>query len=121
MVRRFVGPDLARQTRSLERGKALAFYPGGYAILGIPRAEPSDMLQAVAMLPAPGGCAQPVPPTTGATASEVVVDETTARRNRIQALADLGYSRNRISVEVFGHKDDGTMNEIRAVLGPVQE
>lgn len=120
-VTRFLGPDLARQTRHLQRGQALVSYPGGWNILRIPRAEPGDILQAVATLPAPAGCPQPVQPTTGATTSETVVDETTTRRNRIQALADLGYSRNRISLEVFGHKDDGTMNEIRAVLGPVQE
>ena len=121
MVRRFLGPDLARQTRRLDRGEVVTTYPGGWGLLRVPRAEPGDILQAVATLPAPAGCPPPVQPATGATASEAVVDETTTRRNRIQHLAALGYSRNRISLEVFGHKDDGTLNEIRAVLGPVQE
>ena len=121
MVRRFLGPDLARQTRRLDRGEVVTTYPGGWGLLRVPRAEPGDILQAVATLPAPAGCPPPVQPATGATASEAVVDETTTRRNRIQHLAALGYSRNRISLEVFGHKDDGTMNEIRAILGPVEE
>lgn len=124
LVSRFVGPDLARQTRRLERGQAVITYPGGWDLLRMPRAEPGDVMQAVATLPAPGGCAQPVAqpqPTTGATTPETVVDETTARRNHIEELAALGYSRNRISLDVFGHKDDGTMNEIRAVLGPVEQ
>lgn len=119
-VSRFVG-DMAQHVRNLGTGEIVAVYPGDRAMLRVPRAEPQDILQAVALLPAPGGCPPPVQPTTGATTPETVVDETTARRNRIQALADLGYSRNRISLEVFGHKDDGTLNEIRAVLGPVQE
>lgn len=120
-VARFVGADLARQTRHLGKGEVLAVSPGDWRVLRVPRAEPGDILQAAATLPAPGGCPQPVQPTTGATASELAEDETTTRRNHIQQLADLGYSRNRISVEVFGHKDPGTLNEIRAVLGPVQE
>jgi len=61
-----------------------------------------------------------VQPPTGATTESVVVDETTARRNRIRDLAALGYSRNKISYTVYGHKDDGTMDEIRAVLGPAE-
>lgn len=120
-VRRFVGPDLARQTRHLERGEVLVSYPGGWDLLRVPRAEPSDIMQAVATLPAPGGCPQPVQPTTGATTPETVVDEATARRDRIEELNALGYSRNEISRQVFGHKDDGTLDEIRAVLGPVKQ
>ena len=49
------------------------------------------------------------------------VDEATARRDRIEELNALGYSRNEISRQVFGHKDDGTLDEIRAVLGPVKQ
>ena len=39
---------------------------------------------------------------------------------RIRALADLGMNRTDISRQVFGHKDGGTMDTIRAVLGPVE-
>ena len=41
----------------------------------------------------------------------------TDNRARIAQLAALGLARNAISLEVFGHKDGGTMEEITGVLG----
>lgn len=117
-VRRFVGRDLARQAPTLARGQVLVKHPGGWGILSVPRAEPSDLAQAVMSLPALGGGT--TTGDTGGATSEQVVDAATSRRHRIQELASLGYSRNRISQEIFGHKDEGTLNEIRAVLGPVE-
>lgn len=71
------------------------------------------------------------PVATGATsgaslvlASEAVASENTPvppvdEAGRIRQLARAGYSRNRISAEVFGHKDSRTLATITAVLGPI--
>ena len=132
LVRRFLGREAARPLLTLANGEVVARCQGAIERLRVPYATSADFEQISHLTRRLGSGAsdsaswggaqpaQPVQPPTGATTESVVVDETTARRNRIRDLAALGYSRNKISYTVYGHKDDGTMDEIRAVLGPAE-
>jgi hypothetical protein len=81
----------------------------------------ADAMRQVALLPQT--VVQPQPQPQLATDNSRVVEATQPAtvEERIRALAALGMNRNDISRQVFGHKDGGTMDHIRAVLGPVQE
>jgi len=132
-------PDQARlvtnakppAVESLPTGQAMVWLDGEWQRVGMPRIS-GDAMRSVATLPLIGGAsdsrawatAQPVAQPTTATAEPPGVSAAPAtatdNRARIAALAALGWARNAISLEVFGHKDGGTMDEITQVLGPYQ-
>lgn len=113
-----------RAVESLPTGQAMLWHDGGWQRVCLPRITGDDMRMIEGRVvggnnDSPSwatGCAT----ATGATGATGETDDATARADRIRTLNDLGWSRNRISAEIFGHKDDGTMAEIRAVLGPAE-
>mgnify|MGYP000847587641 CR=1 FL=1 len=132
-------PDQARlvtnakppAVESLPTGQAMVWLDGEWQRVGMPRIS-GEAMRSVTSRPIIGGAsdsrawatAQPVAQPTTATAEPPGVSAAPAtatdNRARIAALAALGWARNAISLEVFGHKDGGTMDEITQVLGPYQ-
>lgn len=106
-------------TDALPTGQAYLWHEGEWQRVGLPRITADDMRQ-VALLPQM--VVQPSQPQPATDNSEVAEPAQPATvEERIRALAALGMNRSDISRQVFGHKDGGTMDSIRAVLGPVQE
>jgi hypothetical protein len=107
-------------TDALPTGQAYLWHEGEWQRVGLPRIT-ADAMRQVALLPQT--VVQPQPQPQLATDNSRVVEATQPAtvEERIRALAALGMNRNDISRQVFGHKDGGTMDHIRAVLGPVQE
>jgi hypothetical protein len=139
---RLLAPGLGNDVFHLPVGHAFLNMTNGDTMrVAVPRVTRADLDRVVDMLPAPvahrsdrpswGSVqpTQPVPPvvldvqpventapvsTSGATTT--TTDPAKERRQRILELHAAGWSRNKISFEVFGHKDDGTMSEIRDIL-----
>ena len=129
-------PDQARlvtnarppAVESLPTGQAMVWLDGEWQRVGMPRIS-GEAMRSVATLPIIGGASdsaawatvQPQPQPATATAQPAVAEAagTTATNNRarIAQLAALGWPRNAISLEVYGHKDGGTMDAITEVLG----
>ena len=112
-------------TDNLPTGQAYLWHEGEWQRVGLPRITAEDM-RSVVRLPAAGvtsrEVAQPQPQPQPATDNPAVVEAAPPAtvEERIRALAALGMNRTDISRQVFGHKDGGTMDQIRAVLGPVE-
>ena len=129
LVRRFLGREAARPLLTLANGEVVARCQGAIERLRVPYATSADFEQISHLTRrlgsgasdsaswATGGNRQP---PTAQPPVEAVETPTANRANRIARLAALGTSRNAITTEVFGYKDDDTLAEIAAVLGPYQ-
>lgn len=130
-VRRFVGPDLARQTRHLARGEVLVKHPAGWGLLRVPRAEPSDIMQAVATLPRlepgtvrePGTAEPPVPALAAENRSQEprfpieLRPLTEGETEAVRRMRAGGMSLTAINYAVFGnYKNDRTWKIIETAL-----
>lgn len=100
---------------NLPTGQAYLWHQGEWQRVGLPRIS-ADHMRAQGAQPV----AQPQPQLTTDNPEVAPVAQLATVEERIRALADLGMNRTDISHQVFGHKDGGTMDTIRAVLGPVE-
>ena len=135
LVRRFLGREAARPLLTLANGEVVARCQGAIERLRVPYATSADFerIGTLARLgsgasdsgswaTAPNRVAQPATATDNPATTQVVdaTDNPATRAERIRHLDALGWTRSDISREVFGHKDGGTMDEIRTVLGPAE-
>ena len=131
-VRRFIGPDLARQARHLGKGEVLVSHPTGWGLLRVPRAEPGDIMQAVALLPRleRGTVLEPgtTEPPSSALSAENRSQEprfpielrplTEAEAEAVRHMRANGMSKTAINHTVFGgYKNDRTWAMIDDALG----
>lgn len=135
----YLPADYANMAQGLERGQAVALHLGGVDVVRVPRAEPDDIQQAAALLPArvgggasddrawldpvgwrpvatpppPVAAAPPPPPTNQL---QPVGDNQLDNSARIRELYAQGINKTAICREVFGYKDGATWAAVEAAL-----
>ena len=141
MVYQYLPSDYANMVRGLERGQAVTLHLGGVDVLRLPQAEPRDLQQAAALLPALGGGASdgrswavggttgcnPPPPPAAETPPppdnrlQPVEANPVDNSARIRQLYAQGMTKTAICREVYGYKDGATWDAVEAALMESEE
>jgi len=139
MLYQYLPSDYANMVRGLERGQAVTLHLGGVDVLRVPQAEPRDIQQAAALLPAPAGggasderswlgvgCptgCNPHPLTTAETppSPDNRLSNQPDNSERIRQLYAQGMTKTAICREVFGYKDGATWDAVESALSKGKE